>query len=235
MFRLGWRSQRCKAGEPGESGERCKAGEVGKPGEPGESGLSTLEWILLVAAVGGLALVGVLIARGAVEEAGDRAETSGEGGSLRVVQNLADQVMADLGFWHHRAGASSLCDPPLGADGGVDLSVFWSNARFIRAAEGMAGLNKEWGETLSFHYVALTTEPSNSNMISDAELRAAGLVSSGGSGVQRMWCRARSLTTGRCGSIALEEPVGAEADDGSGYNDPSDAATQSRNICKGRV
>ena len=232
VFRLGWCSQRCKAGESGEPGEAAEAGE---PGERGEAGLSTLEWILLVAAVGGLALVGMLIAGGAVEEAGDRAEASGEGGSLKAVQNLADQVMADLGFWHYRTGSSSLCDPPLEADGGIDLSVFWSNFRFVRAAEGMAVLNKEWGETLSFHYVALTTEPSNTNIVSDAELRAAGLVSRGGSGVQRMWCRARSLITGKCGSIALEEPVEAEADDGSGYNDPSDAATQSRNICQGRV
>ncbi len=42
--------------------------------EAAERGLSTLEWILLVAAVGGIATLGVLIARRAFEEAGEETE-----------------------------------------------------------------------------------------------------------------------------------------------------------------
>lgn len=56
----------------------------------GESGLGTLEWILIVAAVGGLATLGVLIARGATDQAGESVDESMD----RLVA-VAEQYVAD--------------------------------------------------------------------------------------------------------------------------------------------
>ena len=56
-----------------------------------EKGLSTLEWILLVAAVGGLATAGVIIVKNAVGEAGDT--VSVEDRLVSVAQLEVDIVM----------------------------------------------------------------------------------------------------------------------------------------------
>ena len=56
-----------------------------------EKGLSTLEWILLVAAVGGLATAGVIIVRNAVGGAGDQVDDTAR--TERLAQRDVNQVM----------------------------------------------------------------------------------------------------------------------------------------------
>lgn len=56
-----------------------------------ERGLSTLEWILLVAAVGGLATAGVIIVRNAVGGAGDQVDDTAR--TERIAQREVDAIM----------------------------------------------------------------------------------------------------------------------------------------------
>ena len=56
-----------------------------------EKGLSTLEWILLVAAVGGLATAGVIIVRNAVSSSGDQVDDTAR--LERIAQTEVDEVM----------------------------------------------------------------------------------------------------------------------------------------------
>ena len=56
-----------------------------------QQGLSTLEWILLVAAVGGLATAGVIIVRNAVSGAGDQVDDTAR--LERIAQREVDEVM----------------------------------------------------------------------------------------------------------------------------------------------
>ncbi len=56
-----------------------------------EKGLSTLEWILLVAAVGGLATAGVIIVRNAVSSSGDQVDDTAR--LERIAQTEVDEWM----------------------------------------------------------------------------------------------------------------------------------------------
>lgn len=56
-----------------------------------EKGLSTLEWILLVAAVGGLATAGVIIVRNAVSSSGDQVDDTAR--LERIAQTEVDETM----------------------------------------------------------------------------------------------------------------------------------------------
>ena len=86
----------------------------------GEGGLGTLEWILIVAAVGGLATLGVLIARGAADEAGSSVDES-----IDRLTSVAEQYAADheeivagqrmLFGEHARFGCSSADSPWAGS------------------------------------------------------------------------------------------------------------------------
>ena len=65
-----------------------------------EVGISTLEWILIVAAVGALATIGIIVVRGAVGDSDDRAqsgvELTGEDGQLLTIQNRVNQIFASM-------------------------------------------------------------------------------------------------------------------------------------------
>lgn len=65
-----------------------------------EGGISTLEWILIVAAVGALATIGIIVVRGAVGDSDERAqsgvELTGEDGQLLTIQNRVNQIFASM-------------------------------------------------------------------------------------------------------------------------------------------
>lgn len=65
-----------------------------------EDGISTLEWILIVAAVGALATIGIIVVRGAVGDSDERAqsgvELTGEDGQLLTIQNRVNQIFASM-------------------------------------------------------------------------------------------------------------------------------------------
>ena len=96
----------------------------------GEGGLGTLEWILIVAAVGGLATLGVLIARGAADEAGSSVDES-----IDRLTSVAEQYAADheeivagqrMLFGEHARFGCSSADSPWAEEYGHQFTFRWS-------------------------------------------------------------------------------------------------------------
>ena len=172
-----------------------------------ERGLSTLEWILLVAAVGGLATIGVIVVRGAVDETDDRAqsqaELAGETGALRVLQGKVNEIMA---------GARTVSD--FGTDlerfnaclGRADLITPRQQefAQLQKVAQLMGPLREKHSELYSFHPVSIDWDTA-----SKPELRIAYR-----SDIKVVWCRVRHKPTGVCASIADETSVSDPPNDG---------------------
>ncbi len=194
----------------------------------------------MVAAVGGLATIGVIVVRGAVDETDDRAqsqaELAGEAGALRVLQGRVNEIMA---------GARTT------SDFGTDLERF--NACLGRAnlitspswqevVQLMVPLREKHSELYSLHPVSIDWDTA-----SKPELRIAYR-----SDIKVVWCRVRHKGSGVCASIADETPVSNPPNDG--YRDtnkyrvtgrfhnslgvpPNDTHSfpLSNTFCKGRV
>ena len=156
----------------------------------------------MVAAVGGLATIGVLVVRGAVDETDDRAqsqaELAGEAGALRVLQGRVNEIMA---------GARTI------SDFGTDLERFnaclgradlITHARQQEVVQLMVPLREKHSELYSFHPVSIDWDTA-----SKPELRIAYR-----SDIKVVWCRVRHKPTGVCASIADETPVSDPPNDG---------------------
>ena len=171
-----------------------------------ERGLSTLEWILLVAAVGGLATIGVLVVRGAVGETDDRtqtqAELAGESGALQVLQGKVNQVMSRLRNIRNAGIDEDRFNVCLGnvTDGdsthGAQRHLFTYHMRPLQAAHS---------ELYSFHPVSVSLDTAQKfPMLEQGDLKF-------------VWCRVRSKVSGVCASIADETPVSNPPN--TGYRD----------------
>ena len=171
-----------------------------------EGGLSTLEWILLVAAVGGLATIGVLVVRGAVGETEDRtqanAELAGESGALQVLQGKVNQVMARSRGIRSKGTDEDRFNVCLGnikdGDGthSEQAGVFKAYMRPLQAAHS---------ELYSFHPVSVALDTAQKfPMLQQGDLKF-------------VWCRVRSKVSGVCASIADETSVSNPPN--TGYRD----------------
>jgi len=182
-----------------------------------ERGLSTLEWILLVAAVGGLATIGALVVRGAVTGSEERteanAELSGDDGQLFTLQNRVNQIFANMpppssssswGAATELTGMGRLCENPRdfvyddswGLPDSFRTDVIGdADERSDNSANvlyEMIQVHVDWGATFSFHFI----EPWQLGSEGQDALKLN----------QDFWCRVKNLSTGHCGTVLLEEP-----------------------------
>ncbi len=196
-----------------------------RPSSPArdELGLSTLEWILLVAAVAGLATIGTLVVRGAVtgseERTASNAELSGDDGQLRTLQNQVNQIFANMpppssssswGAATELTGMGRLCENPrgfvydnswtglpsnfqTGVIGGRDERLDNS----ANVLHEMITIHADWGATYSFHFL------SESQLTGDHEAKNESTALSLSAG---FWCRVKSSDTGNCGNVLWEVP-----------------------------
>ncbi len=181
---------------------KCLLSGIKRNSRTNERGLSTLEWILLVAAVGGLATIGVIVVRGAVDETDDRAqsqaELAGETGALRVLQGKVNEIMAGsrtTSTWGTDLERFNACL------GRIDLVT---HARQQDVARLIATLREKHSELYSFHPVSIDWDTA-----SKPELRIAYK-----SDIKVVWCRVRHKLTKVCASIADETPVSDPPNDG---------------------
>ena len=209
-----------------------------------ERGLSTLEWILLVAAVGGLATIGVIVVRGAVNETDDRTQTSasnaGEAGELKVLQKRVNELMfrtRTILVWGSDKDRHLMClGQPKRPDGN-------------NLAKNMSTVAKQIGELRNLHRELYTFHP-----VSVAPATANKFRNSNSGDPSYVWCRVRSKVSGMCASIAGETPVSDPPNDGyvdianyrdrtirrefpAHQNNPSDPHGRplSNTLCNGRV
>ncbi len=192
-----------------------------------ERGLSTLEWILLVAAVAGLATIGTLVVRGAVtgseERTASNAELSGDDGQLRTLQNQVDQIFANMpspgrtpnpnppppDIWvpssaSQKRGMGLLCENP--RDFVYDDS--WGLPDSFRTdvigeaderSDNSANILYEMIRTHSDWSATYSFHFIESAQLSSEQLDVLKLN-------QDFWCRVKNLSTGHCGTVVLEEP-----------------------------
>ena len=142
-----------------------------------EKGLSTLEWILLVAAVGGLATAGVIIVRNAVSSSGDQVDDTAR--LERIAQTEVDEWMqVDQGdaTTKQTPDAVSAGTNPTNAEiaARCDLDGIWYTdaagtksyplrkwrgqftLRVVDVDSGGTGTNKEWCDAIPTNNLANT-------------------------------------------------------------------------------
>ena len=181
---------------------RCLLSSICRMDRANERGLSTLEWILLVAAVGGLATIGVIVVRGAVDETDDRtqdqAALSGEVGALRRLQGRVNEFMISEIRTISRDGTDldrfNVC---LGNEHLLDAQ---HKQRWI--TDKLIPLQTKNSDVYSFHPVSV-------------DLATASKFKIGWRGDSIfVWCRVRHKASGLCASIADETPVSDPPNDG---------------------
>ena len=200
-----------------------------------ERGLSTLEWILLVAAVGGLATIGVIVVRGAADDTGDRtqsqAEFAGEGGALRTLQGKVNEIMTQERGISGKGSDLNRFNVCLrnfsGVAGTAQVSLY----------EDLSALQDKHSEVYSYHPVSVDWDTAGKFPILKRGDRKV------------VWCRVRHKTSGLCASIADETPVSDPPNDGyrdtnmyrsGSFNNKVSPNTPhnfplSNTFCKGRV
>ncbi len=177
---------------------KCLLSGIYKMDRASESGLSTLEWILLVAAVGGLATIGVIVVRGAVDETDDRTQDqtqlAGETGALRTVQGRVNEIMRELRSISRFGTDLDRFKTCLGEPVGGDQAYI---------GDKLGALQEEHSELYSFHPVSIDwdTAYNKFRVLRDGD-------------PQVVWCRVRNKLTGVCASIADETPVSDPPNDG---------------------
>ncbi len=221
-----------------------------------ESGLSTLEWILLVAAVGGLATIGIIVVRGSLSDSDDRvqsnAELTGVEGEIRTLQGGLDNIMQGIvqsgrGIKVNDAFRLKVCASPDAIPDKIPGTTPGTTVTLHRTLLGARDEMKELqsGYVGAFEFVPVRVATSDEPEFTDDLHQYIALSGS----YQISWCRARSLATGQCGSIASEEPTDASVN--TGYLDRSNMRVRggsgtefapipsiyrsSQDVCKGRV
>ena len=113
-----------------------------------EKGLSTLEWILLVAAVGGLATAGVIIVRNAVGGAGDQVDDNAR--TERLAQRDVNTAMRTLNTGTIVSGSDNAAK---------DATITWGHIQercsFDRQVDGKYPLRR-WRGSFTLKFVTET-------------------------------------------------------------------------------
>jgi len=173
-----------------------------------ERGLSTLEWILLVAAVGGLATIGVIVVRGAADDTADRtqshAELAGEGRALKTLQGKVTNIMIKLRSIGREGTDQDRFNVCLGDLNATNWSTN-SGDQQLQLINHMHPLQQNHSELYSFHPVSVDLDTAKKFPISNK------------ADTTLVWCRVRYRVSGVCASIADETPVSDPPN--NGYRD----------------
>ena len=147
-----------------------------------EKGLSTLEWILLVAAVGGLATAGVIIVRNAVGGAGDQVDDTSR--TERLAQRDVNIALRTRDTGSREGGGSQARE-----DARIHNSEARARCSFDRQYDDGTYPLRKWRGSFTLKFVEETTNP--------ASPTAAQMGGSGGSGTDvhhgtpsKNWCDA---------------------------------------------
>ena len=192
-----------------------------------ERGLSTMEWILLVAAVAGLATIGTLVVRGAVtgseERTASNAVLSGDDGQLLTLQNRVNQIFSNM--------------PPPGRTPNPNPPPDWIMVHATASQKRGMGLlcenprdfvyDDSWGLPDSFRTDVIGDANERSDNSANVLYEMIQVhadwgatysfhfiepwqLGSEGQDVLRLnqdfWCRVKNLSTGHCGAVLQEEP-----------------------------
>ena len=198
-----------------------------------EVGISTLEWILIVAAVGALATIGIIVVRGAVTDSDDRAqsgvELTGEDGQLLTIQNRVNQIFASMpppnatyDFGPATIPAmSGLCEnpsdfsPPLtfpGKSATFDEEVLGAGV-LLSTSDAIPGRTERLDNSANVLYEMGRVHADWSSTYTFRFIPTSELSGTfGGEDISDQvaslnagyWCRVRSQTSGNCGKIIKE-------------------------------
>ena len=121
-----------------------------------EKGLSTLEWILLVAAVGGLATAGVIIVRNAVGGAGDQVDDTAR--TERLAQIDVNNAIRTLDNGNRIGGASQAIE-----DSRIHNDRVRERCSFDRQLTDGSYPLRRWRGSFTLKFVQETVTPTSNN------------------------------------------------------------------------